>query len=189
MTVNGKIRNYIEENGIKLTEVARKTGISRQNLSRILDSNDIKVSQLLALSEALGVEPGVFVELPGARIKLKQLEENVKLVNDLVELQKKHIERLEKDLYLKPANTYFVFRLMQYLLGDKGKSNTKINNDIFAFMNQPIIRDLFEYDKIKYYSENMIEGYQDIISSDMHIKYIEESILQFLDEQGLLASQ
>lgn len=64
MELNKRILNHILNNGIKISEIARKTGISRQNLDRIFSSNDIKMSQYYSICESLNLEPNFFLS-PG----------------------------------------------------------------------------------------------------------------------------
>lgn len=52
--VNNVIIKKVKEKNVKWSTLARKTGISKQNLCRILNSNDIKISQLILIAEALG---------------------------------------------------------------------------------------------------------------------------------------
>lgn len=62
MTINKKIQAYIENKGFKLIDISKKIGISKQNFSRILNSDDLKVSQLLELCKVLEVNPSYFFD-------------------------------------------------------------------------------------------------------------------------------
>jgi transcriptional regulator with XRE-family HTH domain len=55
MTVNEKIKAYIESKGINLTHLAKKIEMSKQNLSSVLSNNDIKLSQLQKICNVLGL--------------------------------------------------------------------------------------------------------------------------------------
>ena len=55
MTVNKKIKAYIESKGINLTHLAKKIEMSKQNLSSVLSNNDIKLSQLQKICNVLGL--------------------------------------------------------------------------------------------------------------------------------------
>ncbi len=100
-TINDIIKSYIEEKGIKLSELARKTGISAQNLSRILQAKDLKVSQLFSISEALSVPYDYFIYCYARQfstaaeclISIKMLEdENKQMKEQIILLQNKIIE-------------------------------------------------------------------------------------------------
>ncbi len=103
-TINEIIKSYIEEKGIKLSELARKTGISAQNLSRILHAKDLKVSQLFSISEALNVPYDYFIYCYARQfntaaeclMSIKMLEdENKQLKEQIILLQNKIIELFE----------------------------------------------------------------------------------------------
>jgi transcriptional regulator with XRE-family HTH domain len=103
-TINEIIKHYIEEKGIKLSELARKTGISAQNLSRILQAKDLKVSQLFAISEALSVPYDYFIYYYSRQFStvsdclrsIKGLkEENKQMKEQIILLQNKIIELFE----------------------------------------------------------------------------------------------
>lgn len=61
MTVNQKILEYLAENGIKQNHLAKKLGVSKQNLSRILNSDDLKVSMLIKICNVLNIKPTHFL--------------------------------------------------------------------------------------------------------------------------------
>lgn len=83
MNVNNKILVYLESKGIGQTGLAKKMGISKQNLFRLLNSDDIKISQLLQITKVLEVPFTYFFDG----------KENVS--NDEKEKDKKRIEDLE----------------------------------------------------------------------------------------------
>ena len=57
-----KILELLKNKSITQTELAKRTGISQQNLNRLLNASDIKVSQLIEISKALGVAPTYFFD-------------------------------------------------------------------------------------------------------------------------------
>ena len=83
MTINNKIQNYIEKKGFKLVDISKKMGISKQNFSRILNSDDLKLSQLIELCKVLEVNPTYFFD--GSET----------INNEEIEGYKKRIEELE----------------------------------------------------------------------------------------------
>jgi transcriptional regulator with XRE-family HTH domain len=100
-TLNELIKKYIDDHGIKLSELSKKTGISSQNLSRILHANDLKVSQLFAITEALNLPYDYFIYCYEKKISnlndcyesVKKIEEeNKALKNQIILLQNKIIE-------------------------------------------------------------------------------------------------
>ncbi|HCQ30237.1 MAG TPA: hypothetical protein DIU39_08130 [Flavobacteriales bacterium] len=100
-TLNEIIKKYIEEKGIKLSELAKKTGISAQNLSRILHAKDLKVSQLFSISDALNLPYDYFIycytrqfnSADECLMSIKLLEdENKQLRDQIILLQNKIIE-------------------------------------------------------------------------------------------------
>ena len=60
--VGEKIKNYLNENGIKQTFIADKTGLSNSCISAICGGNrKIEVIEYLKICRALGVEPDTFL--------------------------------------------------------------------------------------------------------------------------------
>lgn len=86
MNVNNKVLAYLESKGIGQTGLAKKMGMSKQNLFRLLNSDDIKISQLVEITKALEVSFTYFFD--GT--------ENIS--NDEVERYKKRIVELEEML-------------------------------------------------------------------------------------------
>ena len=83
MSINKKIQVYIENKGLKLVDISKKIGISKQNFSRILKSDDLKVSQLIELCTVLEVSPTYFFdgtetinseEIEGYKKRIAELE-------------------------------------------------------------------------------------------------------------------
>jgi DNA-binding Xre family transcriptional regulator len=61
MNINEFISAYIDSKGVKRTTIAKSLGITKQNLNRILNAPDLKVSQLLEICKVLDVDPGFFL--------------------------------------------------------------------------------------------------------------------------------
>lgn len=95
MSVNKKILNYIKENGIIQSELCKKLGYTQANLSRILNSDDIKVSQLEKICEALEVPILKFFD--GAEIYSVSAVENLKQELEVLKKQVKHYSELYED--------------------------------------------------------------------------------------------
>ena len=85
MTINNKIQTYIENKGLKLVDISKKMGISKQNFNRILHSDDLKISQLIELCKILEVSPTYFFD--GSET----------LSNSEIEGYKKEIETLKQE--------------------------------------------------------------------------------------------
>jgi transcriptional regulator with XRE-family HTH domain len=96
MSVNKKIKEYIKEIGVSQFELAKKTGISQPNLNRLLTADDIKISQLVELTKALGLPVTYFFdgkehvsndEIDGYKKRIEELQYLVNL-NKRAELEK-----------------------------------------------------------------------------------------------------
>jgi transcriptional regulator with XRE-family HTH domain len=59
--INKKILAYLKQERISQSELAVKTGIIQQNLNRLLKSKEMKVSQMLKITEALGLPTDYFL--------------------------------------------------------------------------------------------------------------------------------
>lgn len=53
ININARILAFLSANGLSITYLSKKTGISKQNLTRILNSSDIKISQLFLITKAI----------------------------------------------------------------------------------------------------------------------------------------
>ena len=63
MEVRAKIKQYIEQRGIKQTFVAKKAGLDINILNNILNGyTKLSVERLQLISKALGVEPEFFLK-------------------------------------------------------------------------------------------------------------------------------
>lgn len=104
MTVNQRILNYIDEKGIKSVDLAKKLDMSKQNLSRILNADDMKVSQLLSISKILEVSPTTFLSdestiSPEEMSELEQLREALKRNKQHEDLASKYITSVIESHY------------------------------------------------------------------------------------------
>ena len=67
MRVYQKVREYIEENGIKQVVVAQKAGISKTTFNAIMNGKrTLYADDLRAICIALDVSPEVFIEVNNA---------------------------------------------------------------------------------------------------------------------------
>ena len=56
MTTSELVRKLCEEQNISLSELARRTGQTRQNLGNKLKRNSISISELQRIAEAVGMK-------------------------------------------------------------------------------------------------------------------------------------
>ena len=71
--LRGEIRKRV---GLTQNKLADKLGIKQPTLSRLESQDDMYVSTLRRLIEALGGKMEIVVHLPGEAIRLQQLEES-----------------------------------------------------------------------------------------------------------------
>lgn len=63
MSVNEKIRKYIENNGLKFNFVAEKANISEKKFYRLINSeNKISAEDFGKICKGLNVDPSIFLE-------------------------------------------------------------------------------------------------------------------------------
>ena len=63
MSINRKLRDLINQNGIKQSHIAQKTGISADTISKILNGDRrILADEFLTICEALEIDPNFFRE-------------------------------------------------------------------------------------------------------------------------------
>ncbi len=63
MNVNEKIKQYLLDHGIKQAFLVEKTGMSKQAISSVLNTNrKLTAEELGKISNALGVSPNIFLE-------------------------------------------------------------------------------------------------------------------------------
>ncbi|MBL7909528.1 MAG: helix-turn-helix transcriptional regulator [Bacteroidia bacterium] len=114
--INTNIKKYIKEHGINITALARNTGFSKQNLIRILNSDDIKVSQVYKISEALDKDKKYFFNIKS--------EEEKKEIEALYSQVKENNERLKKLIVSAVYQSYYNESLHIY------ESNKKIRDSL-----------------------------------------------------------
>ena len=104
MDVNKKILKYLEDKGINHSVLVKKTGISKQNLSRILSSDDIKYSQLAQITTALDLPLTYFID-GKEKISNEEIEGYKETIADLKEdiADKKEQIKGHKHLILEVA--------------------------------------------------------------------------------------
>lgn len=61
LSVNNRIFKFLCENQITQAELAKRTGIQKPNINRIIYNDDLRVSHLVAISKALGVPDHYFL--------------------------------------------------------------------------------------------------------------------------------
>ena len=116
----------LEDTGIKLIDIARKTGISKQNLSRILSGEDIKISQLILILESINMSVTEFAiawynhgypagqhlytvddieefkaEINRCKEEIKSLQKQIDLSETLIQAQKKIIDNNDHIILLQ----------------------------------------------------------------------------------------
>lgn len=63
MSVNERIKQYLEEHGIKQAFLVKKTGIPKEKMSLILNKNrKLTAEELGTIANALGVDANIFLE-------------------------------------------------------------------------------------------------------------------------------
>lgn len=63
MSVNERIKQYLEEHGIKQSFLVKKTGIPKEKMSLILNKNrKLTAEELGTIANALGVDANIFLE-------------------------------------------------------------------------------------------------------------------------------
>lgn len=92
MSVNNRLKTLIKEKGIKITDISKKTGISRQNIERILDADDLKVSQLFNICEALKISVCDLLEDPLQEKERQKWIDEKELIYRDVALMKKELD-------------------------------------------------------------------------------------------------
>ncbi|MCW3076944.1 MAG: hypothetical protein JWO32_1553 [Bacteroidetes bacterium] len=84
MSVNKKIIDLLRVLNIPQAALAEKLGMAQSNLNRLLNSEDLKVSQLIEISKSLNVSPSHFFdgsetinknELDACKKRVEELEE------------------------------------------------------------------------------------------------------------------
>lgn len=94
ISVNKKIIDYIRENKISQSDVAKKAGIAQSNLNRLLNSDDLRVSHLIQITKALDLPVSYFFD-GTEHISNTEIENYKKKIEDLeylISLGRKHEE-------------------------------------------------------------------------------------------------
>ncbi|MES2396227.1 MAG: helix-turn-helix transcriptional regulator [Bacteroidota bacterium] len=140
MDVNKKILEYLKKERISQSELADKTGITQQNLNRLLNAENIKVSQMLEITKALMLPSTYFID------------GKVQASNDEIEWRNKRIAELEEMLKDKKRiideredrDKYFLLDGISSLLDSEFKNiKPKTKKEILIRLRQ----DLGEFDK------------------------------------------
>lgn len=140
MDVNKKILEYLKKERISQSELADKTGITQQNLNRLLNAENIKVSQMLEITKALMLPSTYFIDGKG-QVSKEEIEKKNKRIAELEEMlkDKKRIidEREDRD-------KYFLLDGISSLLDSEFKNiKPKTKKEILIRLRQ----DLGEFDK------------------------------------------
>lgn len=93
MSINKKILDFIKMKGIAQADLAKKMKIAPSNLNRILNSDDLKISQLVEISKILKVNPTHFFEGESS-LNNKELESYKNRITELEKIikDKEHYE-------------------------------------------------------------------------------------------------
>ncbi len=94
VSVNKKIIDYIRENKISQSDIAKKTGIAQSNLNRLLNSDDLRVSHLIQITKALELPVTYFFD-GKEHISNEEIEGYKKRINELeyfMSIAKRHEE-------------------------------------------------------------------------------------------------
>ena len=115
------LNNEIVEKERSISDIARITGISKQNLSRILKGKDIKISQLILVLDAIGYPFEYFIinwynvfyetnaqlygenEVAAIKGKIKNLEVLLKEKDEMISMMKEVTARDNKIINLQEA--------------------------------------------------------------------------------------
>jgi len=146
MSVNKRLIEYIRVKGVSQSEIAKKLNIAQPNLNRILNSDDLKVSQLIELCTVLEVSPTYFFdgtetinneELERLKQENALLKQNTSLINQNLNLGSKlflktQLEVLDEDF--KDVSEDIKNKLISEVKGvSDGMSN--LNNILEEFFN------------------------------------------------------
>lgn len=67
MSINDQLNKYVSDNGIKQAYIVRKTGLSTDTVSKILNGNRrILANEFLKICTALEINPNIFRETKNA---------------------------------------------------------------------------------------------------------------------------
>lgn len=117
MNVGKKILEYLRMKDISQSYLAEKLKIKQQSISRLLNSNDIKLSQLIEITKALELPVTYFFdgkehnganeEIEGYKKRIAELEEMLGDKRQIIATRQKHdIEQVKKALNEILENEY-----------------------------------------------------------------------------------
>lgn len=87
----------LREKAVTQTELAKRVGMATQNLSRLIKSDDIKVSTLLKISNALSMHPADFFNEKYCSIKFDNTISTC-TDSDVLKSQQRTIENLSETI-------------------------------------------------------------------------------------------
>ncbi|HXB40549.1 MAG TPA: helix-turn-helix domain-containing protein [Bacteroidia bacterium] len=137
MEVNKRIVKYLEDRGINNSVLAKKAGLSKQNLSRVLSSNDIKLSQLLSITKALELPLTYFFdgnenvtnEIESYKQKIIELENSLKDKTQLLTIHKRALNTTIEDI--------------EKVMDEFKETDPKLYNDLTKVLTNDFLEALF----------------------------------------------
>ncbi|MDF2447506.1 MAG: Cro/C1-type DNA-binding domain [Bacteroidota bacterium] len=176
MSINKAILKYLDEKGISHSVLVRKTGISKQNLSRILGSDDLKISQLNEICKALNLPVTYF-------FGVNEIDDHAKLTQRISELEEmlkdkkfriKIYDKIEKERVYKWGNELIDEKFSYFSPEQRAYALKFISEDRIP-----------KYSKRKYFDENQLVKYKEDLLIDLEnfVEY-EEEIRDLLDAQN-----
>lgn len=108
------IRTLLDEKKLKIQDIAEKVGVTPQGLNKMIRTNDAKLSTLQLIADELQVPLETFVsdKMPEPIVesqnnskmeeRIRNLEEKVSLLNEIIRSKDKIIEGLEMRLGESP---------------------------------------------------------------------------------------
>ncbi len=116
MNINKNIVAYMAKHQVSQNDLAQKLGYTQANLSRILKADDIKISQLTKICEALNVPPYTFFDnVPNVSNEdIEGYKERIIIYeNIMIDTAKDFKKLLEKDEYTTEQIREAIKGLMQ----------------------------------------------------------------------------
>lgn len=147
--LNEKIVKYLDEKSISQTKLAKLTGISQQNLNRVLNSDDIKVSQLHIITKALKLPITYFFDGKEnvTNEEIQGYKEKIQLLEDLISREK----RLKFERYIDEVNNILRYDFAYLPEGTKDKLRTHMVegiNEFNSIINSMVNSMYFEISKL-----------------------------------------
>ncbi len=102
MNLEKKIKQKLAGTTLSIERLAGKAGITKQTLHNIFNKNDIKLSHLIKISEALNVDLSYFVEPEGGG--RKKIGVNSQLVEESTTVQMQVVRLKEENKGLVKEN-------------------------------------------------------------------------------------